>query len=97
MVTKVTPKYKTKYGVQNWPPYEASLRLRGDVTVLTLRTVFHLVPQQARGPSRLAGTRCSATNGSSERRSVGSGGAAMVPWRHQHILQAGFQLPRPAG
>jgi hypothetical protein len=30
-------------------------------------------------------------------RSVGSGGAAMVPWRNQHILQGGFQLPRTTG
>ena len=29
----VTPKYKTKYKVRNWPAYEASLRKRGDVTV----------------------------------------------------------------
>ncbi len=31
--SKVTPKYKTKYRVENWPAYEASLRQRGDVTV----------------------------------------------------------------
>ena len=31
--SKVTPKYKTKYKVKNWPGYEASLRKRGDVTV----------------------------------------------------------------
>ena len=31
--SKVTPKYKTKYRVQNWPVYEASLRQRGDITV----------------------------------------------------------------
>lgn len=31
--SKVTPKYKTKYRVQNWPAYEASLRQQGDVTV----------------------------------------------------------------
>ncbi len=31
--SKVTPKYKTKYRVQNWRAYEASLRQRGDVTV----------------------------------------------------------------
>ena len=29
----VTPKYKTKYRVKNWPAYEAGLRKRGDVTV----------------------------------------------------------------
>jgi hypothetical protein len=31
--SKVTPKYKTKYRVKNWPSYEASLRKRGDITV----------------------------------------------------------------
>ncbi|HJN77731.1 MAG TPA: IS5 family transposase [Myxococcota bacterium] len=31
--SKVTPKYKTKYRVTNWPAYEASLRKRGDVTL----------------------------------------------------------------
>ena len=31
--SKVPPKYKTKYSVQNLPAYEASLRQRGDVTV----------------------------------------------------------------
>ncbi len=30
--SKVTPKYKTKYRVRNWPAYEAALRKRGDVT-----------------------------------------------------------------
>ena len=30
--SKVTPKYKTKYRVTNWPEYEASLRMRGDVS-----------------------------------------------------------------
>jgi hypothetical protein len=27
--SKVTPKYKTKYRVKNWPTYEAALRRRG--------------------------------------------------------------------
>ena len=31
--SKVTPKYKTKYRVTNWPAYERSLRERGDITV----------------------------------------------------------------
>jgi hypothetical protein len=31
--SKVTPKFKTKYRVENWPAYEASLRKRGDITV----------------------------------------------------------------
>ena len=31
--SRVTPKYKTRYRVQNWSAYEASLRQRGDVTV----------------------------------------------------------------
>ncbi len=31
--SKVTPKYKTKYRVRNWPAYEDSLRKRGDITV----------------------------------------------------------------
>jgi hypothetical protein len=26
------PKYKTSYGVNNWPDYDKSLRDRGDVT-----------------------------------------------------------------
>ncbi len=30
--SKVTPKYKTKYRVKNWPAYEASLKKRGDIT-----------------------------------------------------------------
>ena len=30
---KVTPKYKTKYRVKNWPAYEAALRKCGDVTL----------------------------------------------------------------
>jgi hypothetical protein len=29
----VTPKYKTKYRVNNWPAYKAGLRKRGDMTV----------------------------------------------------------------
>lgn len=28
-----TPKYKTKYRVQNWPVYETPLRQRGEVTI----------------------------------------------------------------
>jgi hypothetical protein len=79
--SRITPKYKTKYKVNNWPEYEAALRKRGDVTVwfdedavdawsapatgrpggqrrysdlaiitvLTLRTVFHLPLRQAEG------------------------------------------------
>jgi len=31
--SKVTPKYKTKYKVRNWPAYDESLRKRGDITV----------------------------------------------------------------
>ena len=31
--SKVNPKYKTKYRVQNWAAYEKSLRCRGDLTV----------------------------------------------------------------
>ena len=31
--SKVTPKFKTKCRVKNWPAYEAALRKRGDVTV----------------------------------------------------------------
>ncbi len=31
--SKVTPKYKTKYRVKNWPTYEAALRKRGDITL----------------------------------------------------------------
>ena len=31
--SKVTPKYKTKYRVKNWPAYEEALRKRGDITV----------------------------------------------------------------
>ena len=31
--SKITPKYKTKYRVKNWPEYERSLRRRGDVTI----------------------------------------------------------------
>jgi hypothetical protein len=31
--SRVTPKYRTKYRVKNWPAYEASLRKRGDITV----------------------------------------------------------------
>ncbi len=31
--SKVTPKYKTKYRVKNYPAYEAALRKRGDVTL----------------------------------------------------------------
>jgi Transposase DDE domain len=31
--SKVHPKYKTKYRVQNWPTYEASLRQRGDIVI----------------------------------------------------------------
>jgi hypothetical protein len=31
--SKVTPKYKTKYRVKNWPTYEAALRNRGDITL----------------------------------------------------------------
>ena len=32
--SKVTPKYKTKYRVTNWPAYEASLRNRCDIAIL---------------------------------------------------------------
>jgi hypothetical protein len=31
--SKITPKYKTKYQVMNWPAYEAALKKRGDVLV----------------------------------------------------------------
>lgn len=31
--SKVTPKYKTKYRVKNWPEYEKALKRRGDITV----------------------------------------------------------------
>ena len=31
--TKVSPKYKTKYRVKNWPAYDIALRDRGDITV----------------------------------------------------------------
>jgi hypothetical protein len=31
--SNVTPKFKTKYKLKNWPAYEAALRKRGDVTV----------------------------------------------------------------
>lgn len=31
--SKVTPKYKTKYRVTNWPGCEAALRKRGDITL----------------------------------------------------------------
>ena len=31
--TKVSPKYKTKYHVKNWPTYDIALRDRGDITV----------------------------------------------------------------
>ena len=31
--TKVSPKYKTKYRVKNWPAYDIALRNRGDITV----------------------------------------------------------------
>ena len=31
--TKVSPKYKTKYRVKNWPSYDIALRDFGDITV----------------------------------------------------------------
>jgi len=31
--TKVSPKYKTKYRVKNWPTYDLALRNRGDITI----------------------------------------------------------------
>ena len=31
--SRVNPKYKTRYRVQNWPEYERGLRSRGDVTI----------------------------------------------------------------
>ncbi len=31
--SKVSPKYKTKYRVKNWPTYDISLRNRGDITI----------------------------------------------------------------
>ena len=31
--SKVSPKYKTKYRVKNWPSYDTALRNRGDITV----------------------------------------------------------------
>ena len=31
--SRVTPRFKTKYKVKDWPAYEAALRRRGDVTV----------------------------------------------------------------
>ena len=48
--SKVTPKYKTKYRVENWPAYEASLRQRGldvdtpDHTTLSRRSATAVVP-----------------------------------------------------
>jgi hypothetical protein len=31
--SRVTPKYKTKYKVKNWPAYNGALKQRGDITV----------------------------------------------------------------
>jgi hypothetical protein len=31
--TQVSPKYKIRYRVENWPAYDIALRERGDVTV----------------------------------------------------------------
>ena len=31
--TKVSPKYKTKYRVKNWPAYDIALKDRGDITI----------------------------------------------------------------
>lgn len=31
--TRVSPKYKTKYRVQNWDAYDVALRKRGDITL----------------------------------------------------------------
>ncbi len=33
MKSKVHPKYKTRYKVANWPPYDRALVPRGDVTL----------------------------------------------------------------
>ena len=30
---KVSPKYKTKYRVKNWPAYDIALKDRGDITI----------------------------------------------------------------
>ncbi len=31
--SKITPKFKTRYRVRNWPAYEAALKKRGDITL----------------------------------------------------------------
>ncbi len=31
--SRVNPKYKTRYRVQNWPAYERGLKARGDITL----------------------------------------------------------------
>ena len=31
--SRVTPKYRAKYQVANWPAYDAALRARGDLTL----------------------------------------------------------------
>ena len=33
MRSRVHPKYKTKYCVENWPSYDRALTRRGDITV----------------------------------------------------------------
>ncbi len=63
--SKVTPKYKTKYRVKNWPAYEAALRKRGDVTLWfdedalvscpTSRNAWSRSPLTGRGRTRPRG------------------------------------------
>ena len=45
MTPRIHPKYKTKYGVENWASYDRALARRGDVTVwLSPEAIFAWKP-----------------------------------------------------
>ena len=47
--SKVTPKYKTKYRVKNWPADEAALRKRGDIMLWFAQEVARPAQDGLRG------------------------------------------------
>ena len=53
MQSKVHPKYKAKYLVENWPAYNQALVRRGDVTVwLSSEAIAAWTPRRSGGQRR---------------------------------------------
>lgn len=61
MKSRVHPKYKTKYHVQNWTSYDRALVRRGDLTIwLSPAAIAAWVPDGAGTPARRVQVRIQA-------------------------------------